>query len=402
MKNLVKQIHKIKEEHPLKNEVPNKYYDDFTSRFPILKNKLIEQGQLSKVNDLLNNKLQLKQKFLKASYLQNAVETSINIFFSEKYINFEYEAGNKINDKDVDCKIEVDEYTFNIEIKTPDMESLRDLNSNDAINLQLGHRFKDFSHAKSEINKFKNNCKNLNLNTPFDTKELGLALGQKENKLKQYLYETQEKVGELSDCEKKINVLIVSLDTPFDFDNWYQYLFNHQGLFTTSTFANRKLYEEVDIVVFSNTLNYHRNHTSDRFNAWDFENHLSFCFINPLRRLVKENGIMKFINEIIPNSTIDFENFNDETVEIIAWRVLKNMITFKKEYNNIKAFPYRRFRYFYENHIENSYYRNEFDSMYNKIGTIETLMIVTKFIRVLERKKGKIFIDEKYYSNQNI
>jgi len=278
-----------------------KYTNDFLEKFSILENRLRNAKKENDLKKLLEEKLQLKQKYKQESYLQNATETAINIYFADKFDDFSYEAGNPNNKKDVDCKIKTNKYTYNIEIKSPTFEELRN-DKDKNIKVQLGHRFDDF-------NFIKNKAKDLKILTPFDDKETGILLGQKENKLKQYLQETQEKIGIKNNDENIINILIVCLDIPCDFDNWYHYLYENQGLFTKDTFADRKTYEEVDILVFSNSTNYHRNYEDNRFSAWNYEKHFSICFINPLRRLEKRNGIINFIENVIPNYTTEYEKF---------------------------------------------------------------------------------------------
>lgn len=148
--------------------------ENIVNDHPLKRGGLYTKKFIEKINNLklyipnkqfrpfLNHDLCFKSDFDKDRYLQAASEVVINTFFSKEYPStFEYEAKNIINNKDVDCQIKTQGYTYNIEIKTPSV-SEKDILKEDQLKFVLGSRIDkkqkiDIKNFIEKITPQKNN-----------------------------------------------------------------------------------------------------------------------------------------------------------------------------------------------------------------------------------------------------
>lgn len=120
------------------------------------------------------------------------------------------------------------------------------------------------------------------------------------------------------------------------------------GLFTQDSFIDVKMFENVDIVVFSSVA---FNILKVDENSWDFENSFNLGFENPFRKIKKQKGIDMFIEKIIPNDSIQFKkyfiNLENQTLYSTLLDIFKkidtsllNKIQKEKREKIIKEFAY--------------------------------------------------------------
>ncbi len=391
----------IYDENHILNIAKNKnniYFTEYLRTTKIIKNCISEKD----FDDLIKNKLQINQNFNENSYLQNAVETTINSYFTEKYPkSFKYEVPSYSTKENVDCQVEYKGYIYNIEIKCPNLVK----KENDVFYAGFGARTskEGKNMVEEEIQNLANQLKGKKeVIFPW---EVG-GITSKDNTLANYLEKTQSKVGLKNDL-KMINILVVSLYSSFSFSEWIKYLYMDQGLFRENTYKSSELYNEVDFVVFTSLVNSHKNWESSGVNPWKFEEQFNLVFINPYSNKGKEPGLSYFYNEIMPkhfSRQYEIFWFNDkkkylEEKERIVSKFICNEIS--KKYNlpkvlrseYIKKYYFSIYNEFYSATIKFGGY-NVLCSEIELLQTIENMTLPTRFYRSLNLN---IFINESEY-----
>jgi hypothetical protein len=219
------------------------------------------------------------------SFLGKLSETSLSqdqyfqrvseVMFSINLINcgFEVENDAKIstNGTDIDIKANRNSTVFNIEIKTPD-QTIQDDDtlyghkglfrySNDK-NASLNLIIDDYEHIKKEF---------LNAGAKVSDAKLN------DNKLKDYLVSAQNKFNYPSTNE--VNVLIICVSTQ-NLNYFLNYISNpYTGLFSNTPYIDKVLYDKVDFIVLSNSI---EGHLDDKFNfnVWDTNNYIHLFIPN--------------------------------------------------------------------------------------------------------------------------
>lgn len=281
----------LDENHILNISKSNKtqYYMSFIDMINFLKTKIEDK----KLQALIENDLQVLKPFIEKQYFQYAVESTVNYYFSRNFDKFEYEKKSEISNKDVDCQISYKDYSFNVEVKCPELTK----KENDIFYAQIGHRTENYEKLIKKMNEIKmsiNGEKKMKLPT-----EKGGA-SSKDLIFYDYLCDTHKKSG--NNSSNKINVLIISLYSRYSFNEWYNYLFLPGGLFTETSFRNQNDFKNVDIIVFNNSINYHVNHKDLEYNPWNLEEHYNFIVVSPFSEFNKSEGIQIFEKEILKNN----------------------------------------------------------------------------------------------------
>lgn len=281
----------------------HEYYKQFEKMIKLLELKIDRES----LNSLIENDLQISKPFIKKQYLQFAVESTINYFFARNFDEFIYEKQSDISSKDVDCQISYKNFEFNIEVKCPEIIE----QGEKVIYGQIGHRTDRYEEMLNKMNDIKSLTKgNFDFKLPI---EVGGA-SSKDLTLYTYLCDLHKKVG--SNNENKVNILFVSLYNKHNFSEWYRYLMLPEGLFTKTSFKEKRDYENVDIVVFTSTINSHANYEITNINSWKLEDQFNFMIINPHSKYKKEKGIKIFEREILKNKhRIEFLKLIDEIID---------------------------------------------------------------------------------------
>ena len=274
------------------------YFKSFKQSMIDLSAKLSEK----KLDDLLINKLQLKKgSFVEKPFIQSDCETTVNSYFAKNYENtFQYELQvNPTSDKNVECQIKDNDYTYNIEVKCSSFEAKENIDKIDAFKFGTLGRLDNYKDAMKEIG-------NLMLEgqkkTGEDPKSL-IELKKMDNNLKDFLLSAHQKYNPTPN-EKEVNILVVCCGDANDMQNWHNYMFAPTGLFTKGSFHNQKDYSLVDVVVLTNL--YHRH---NKFynklqlkDNWDLDSSFNIVSSNPFRRMAKEISIKHFL-KIFPHYT---------------------------------------------------------------------------------------------------
>ncbi|MDE1315787.1 hypothetical protein MEG05_17315 [Vibrio aestuarianus] len=298
-------------EHYLRK--PSVNYDVYISQLEGVIGELTPKLTVSKIRDLLDNKLQLSTKnFNEAQYVQSACELAVmNEYIGNPEFNFSYEV--KVTPpKDVDFSLCVNNINVNVEVKCSTYQNkLEPSDSNVVI------KFLDRAPTK-------NDSEDIIQSLQENLTQVGQASSVEksvENNLLSFLESTQEKVEKSGVHD--INVLVVCCDSAMDMQAWRQSLFGFQGLFTEHSFSSHEKFERVDFVLLTNLYNrhwrfYEANLITDH---WNLSN--AFCLLYPnkfslrnTRLLFDSKQELVFMNKVFPNYSSEFEKYMKDDLDI--------------------------------------------------------------------------------------
>lgn len=103
----------------------------------------------------------------------------------------------------------------------------------------------------------------------------------KDNTLKDFLVSAHGKFNPQSGCDD-LNILLVACGYYFNFQEWYFYMFENDGLFTANSFHPQAEYALVDMVVLTNLKYCHAD--ARQFHDWTLKDAFVLPFLNPRRR----------------------------------------------------------------------------------------------------------------------
>lgn len=287
------------EDHILNKSELLSYKDEFELMLEEFTNTLSNSEFIS-----LKQKFQLHQgSFSLKPFIQAATETTIVRYFLKNFPNsFKYEP--KLNNKkNVECQISSGDFTFNIEVKTPDYTEKEKIDDSPGFKISATGRFDNFNEVS---NMLKVPIESSDTKER-DSQEIHISR-RMDNNLKDYLLSANEKFPEIS-TEKHINILFVCCGDPDDMQDFENYLHDIRGFFTRESYVDHNLYSNVDCVVLTNL---YYNH-SPRFNrmsevSWDFAKSFNLIYSNPFRRLVKIEGLAQLLS-MFPNWTTEYINY---------------------------------------------------------------------------------------------
>lgn len=219
---------------------------------------------------------ELERKFLDASkcgeqvYLQALSELTVVYYSMRKFQSrFTYEP--KYNGNfNPECSFVVENTTVNIEVKCPDMTRRMEIEQHDTYKINLAERIPNLKGE--QLNSiFKHQ--------PDDSQHSNIELlPRMDNKLKDFLLSAQDKFPE---GDEYFNILVIALDILSDVDEWYNYIFDNNGVFTNNSFVT-KYYGNVDAILLSTPVCGHRNWSGyDQVNIWDLEQTVNLLFLDP-------------------------------------------------------------------------------------------------------------------------
>lgn len=275
------------------------YFSDFIDLLQNIRKRMTEND----TKELLFNKLQLNRStFNENQYYQATTELCVVYHvFRLNEENFSYE---KVVRDDVDskrgkqpeCTTKTNEgFVFNVEAKSPERnkEKIPESESNRIFVANIG-RADTKEAAENQFNMLKNDLESCN--------EKLEVLSQKtdDNKLKDYLYSAGEKFPQVT-SEKEVNILFVSLDTVHEIQKYVNFLCYNQGLFTKNSFADIGKYENVDMVIFTNSYYRQKNHDNINGCAWWLNDGFNFLTFNPHTNFKRKEKALSYFASNISN-----------------------------------------------------------------------------------------------------
>jgi len=179
------------------------------------------------------------QPFNEKTFIQYAVETTVVRYFGERFpTGFRVEAKiNPANDKDVDCVFVDEGFTFNVEVKCSDFKAKEKVDSKDAFKYETAGRLPDRGQEAMAV---VSAALDEGLAKRGEATKPHLTAKNMDNSLKDFLESAHEKFGPPVD-EQHLNVLVVGCGDAEDLQRWFNYLWEHEGLFTPTPFTDRSL-----------------------------------------------------------------------------------------------------------------------------------------------------------------
>ncbi|TGK45970.1 hypothetical protein [Leptospira kanakyensis] len=258
----------------------------------------------------LKSKLGLNSnKHTLESYIQSATETTVVRYFLNNFSeNFQYEPSlNFGSNNNIECQILENGNAYNIEVKTPSYYTKEKDGNEKGLNFSTTGRFRNSIEL---FNSFKN---------IFKPNEFNISK-RMDNNLKDFLISANSKFPNKYPL-KHLNILVVACGDSEDFQNFDNYIEDVGGFFRHDSYINQNLYNKVDCIVLSNLYYKH----SPKFNrmtkeSWDFSKAFNIIYTNPFRKN-KESDLLNRLLSMIPNYTIEYEEFHNEWLQ-------KNKFTF--------------------------------------------------------------------------
>lgn len=347
---------KITNEHFLKKNT--NYYIEGKEAIKSLCSVLNEEQK----NQLLKGLQIDTDNYKEDQYLQYAIETTINLYFKNRYQSFLYEPKSSTTQKNMDCGIEIDGLKINFEIKCPKVSKKKEKT---LYTKPIGFKKEDIDKKIlpiiTELKKIEGKVGYENI---LSSNEIGGALN-KISTMKDFLEATNEKAR-----NNEINILIVALYSKDDFSEWVDHFYD-----IINKKMNIKAIDKVDGIIFTNTINHHINFQEK---SWNWEDHLSFFLINPMannfsKEILKEKIKIIFSSPFIFSLEERIIKFN-KNIKLIKEQILKEL-------------DYRALN------------EKEFSEEIEKRYKCKRLFIPTELILELEKINNcKYFISEEDYS----
>ncbi|WP_419748566.1 hypothetical protein ACNULB_01495 [Clostridium perfringens] len=303
----------LDENHYLNKKNTYEYYNSFWKNI-----NLLSKGGYFKICtiDSFCNKLKIGMNFTMNSYMQGISELMFSIYANAKGYSYEVDKCLKTTDNyDVDIQIKHNNYTFNIEVKTPNL-----MVKSDKRKLNVNTCFRTMNKNKNE--KAKKIVEEDILRIISENSE-GKYEGWSykkldDNKILEYLKSAQDKFIE-SD-KNSINILVIAVESE-EMQNYWWYLYNRMsGIFTNSFEGkfrdkNNKVitstdFNKTDVIYLTNIPSGHLK-LSDEFDAWNLSSYCNLLCINynSNKFINDKNSIMySLICDLLPNVSKKFEN----------------------------------------------------------------------------------------------
>lgn len=314
-------------EHIILEHMQDEYFNIFWNNVSLLH----ESGILtsSKSVDKFCNKLQMRGSYNRNKCFQGLSEMMFWLYSIRMNYNFEIDkqlhTKSENNNSDIDIQILKDGYSFNIEVKTP---NLTKKTAESILNYTIPYRMFD----KKDIQDEKLGEITHNLAQEIIDNSQGKYTSSKQtkiddNKVIEYLKSGQTK---FTYEENSINVLALSV-TSHQMNDYWGYLCNPcTGIFTEQ-FAGKFFdknhnevkhsdFDKVDVIYLTNIVEGHLRHLKD-FDSWKLENYCSILFINPFSQRTRKRSDVEAYKKllyILPNDTLKFKNEHDKRNKQLA------------------------------------------------------------------------------------
>jgi len=324
---LLQLIKSASKDNPLRvsYEKSTSYYKDFMSVIACLKNEISKQ----EYSDIIQNKLFLGKKRTNLSqYYEFATELCILYkFLCIPHVCFKYEQPvTNLSKKNPECTVYSDEFVINVEAKCP---VLTDINFNDAtktnkIAFTSAGRLPEF---EKEYQMLKTSIEESNPNSEMQ------IVKNKDNTMKDFLQSAHGKFADFRN-DKEINVLCVSLDDIKNIQDWFNYLYQNDGLLTIKPFVSHDTFSRVDVIIFSNLLFRHKNNERIYGNAWSIDESFVLFMSNQFRQGCKKEAhyyLKRFFNNSYTNELASYVVEGDYQGYQWATDAIKVIVFEKKE-----------------------------------------------------------------------
>jgi len=156
------------------------------------------------------------------------------------------------------------------------------------------------------------------ISRPLSMNELSIVEQKNnDNKLKDYLLSTQDKVK--NSPESDVNILVVCCGDALNMHVWREYLVGSMnGFFTEHSLLDHGDFNRVDYVLLTNIQDRHHKYFDvvSVINHWELG--MSFNLLYPNKYSIRNRTVigkrdLEIMNSIFPNQNIDFQNYmNDE------------------------------------------------------------------------------------------
>jgi hypothetical protein len=282
------------------------YHKKIISRLFIMYNVINKKD----FQELIEDKLQFNHKFTEESFIQSAIELTVNSYFAEKYKHsFKYEPKlTEKSKKNVECQIETDNFKYNIEVKCPVFKKKEDNKNSGGLLLNVYGRHPDRENLINELKQtLIESSKEIDgVEKPVTAqKHFGLNLHD-------FLVSAHEKFNDTSE-DNEINVLFVGTDAQMF--EWIGHLWGYEGYFTTKPHVDPKTYNNLDIIVLGNY--YHTQYQfweKTHLKPENLSRHFNVYYVNPHRKKNKEKGILNFSN-LITHNCKELNNFSQKYIK---------------------------------------------------------------------------------------
>lgn len=376
---------------------------------------LLEGLSKKQQNALLKGLQDGNSQFEENQYLEHAVESTINYFFKKNFDKFVYEPKASLGKKNMDCGAEIDNLKINFEVKCPKVSLKKD----GKLYIQaIG--FESPQIAEEKTKEPINGLKKLLSKSSYEEVLSNTEVGGAKNKYSDLLYLLKE--THLKSRDNEVNILVVSLYSKYNFTEWINYYWD---IIIDPT--NKGEFQNVDGIIFTNTINHHINNLESTSYPWSLEKHLLFFVKNPLKPNKNINKLEMIMRKIfgenillLQNEMIKFDKNIKNKVLLkeaslilqINHSLVKRPIIYTNEYicENIDLLKREVFEVYEEN--KEKFKKSgviDFYKMLNEtiweIRTntnmteerIERLFLCSKLIDKIEEKEGqKFFNNEKY------
>lgn len=250
----------------------HRFYSDFIEMMDYFKAKLSKSQYSDIEKKILSGSSQDEQ-----SYLQCMCELSVIYYVMRKCClsdSFKYEP--KYNGGyNPECASDYNGKTINIEVKCPNMCKRMGIESHDTLKLSFAERIPDEFNYKSIINNLTQVLMPSLQNSQYSGIE---AVPRLDNKLKDYLEHSQKK---FPFGDNYFNILVITLETTQDLDEWYGYLLGDNGAFTSNSYIKSN-YERVDAVLLCTPVcGFKRWKQYTDINIWKLEETINLLILNP-------------------------------------------------------------------------------------------------------------------------
>lgn len=249
----------------------------------------------AKLNRLKDKLMIGKHEFKEDKFIQSACEIAVANYFSGKD-GFDIEKKvNPYNNTDVDCQFTSNGIVYNIEVKCSSYDKrLTKPQKDDFVFQSIGRLNKSFE-VFEEIKKILND----GLDKSGNDRKGAFHPKKMDNVLKDFLISANNKFNpDLN--ENEVNILLVGCDDSNDIQEWFHYLFASQGLFTSESFTDNKLYSSVDLVVLTNLYFKHKDFYKKQSKGfWSLTDTFNLYFENPSKKHTKRRAIDSFYFEFL-------------------------------------------------------------------------------------------------------
>ncbi|MER2006416.1 MAG: hypothetical protein ABS939_03100 [Psychrobacillus sp.] len=276
MESIEDLINKTSDKHPIKQAYINKhrYYTDFIETMVVFQENLTKKEYENLLKKFLFDKEYDRQRYLQ-------IVSEINVLYYVLRVhnnNFKYEPKYN-NGYNPECSFEFRNKSINIEVKCPNMEKRITTEERNTLKIFLVERL--IKH-KAIINEISNFIGHNYVGSDYSGIEESTRM---DNKLKDFLKSAQNKFPISTGLN--LNILVISLETLSDMDEWYLYVFGGNGVFTEKSFVLDE-YENVDAILLTTSATGHAGwYYYEDVNVWKLEETLSILLLNPDRELTE-------------------------------------------------------------------------------------------------------------------